>query len=113
MREINSAVKNKKKTLHEFLDFIHLSNLDSLTPYEGKIHQALLSTLYESRSWLAMVMITDFLGLTQTFNDPGNLNDSNWRERIPLSIDSWNKKYATILASLDKALKESGRFHKL
>jgi 4-alpha-glucanotransferase len=112
VRDKTSAAPVAEKTLRELLTFIDLSKLDSLTPYEGKIHQALLKTLYGSSSWLAMVMITDLFGLTQTFNAPGNLNDSNWRERIPLSINSWNTKYASTLASSDKALQESGRFQK-
>jgi 4-alpha-glucanotransferase len=113
IREKKSLAPGAEKTIRELLFFIDLPDLDSLTPYEGKIHQALLKTLYESGSWLVIVMITDLLGLKQIFNNPGNLTSSNWVARIPLSIDSWNEKHTNTLASLDKALQESGRFRKL
>ncbi len=81
-----------------------------LTPYSETIHQALLKTLYESSSWLAILMITDLFGLKKTFNKPGNNAQSNWVERMKLPISQWNENYASMLAFSDQALRESGRF---
>jgi 4-alpha-glucanotransferase len=84
--------------------------IGGLTPYSETIHQALLKTLYESSSWLVIVMITDLFGLKKTFNKPGNNAQSNWVERMKLPISQWNENYASILVFSDQALRESGRF---
>ena len=108
--EKTSSAEGAEKTIRELLTFIGRSDLNSSTPYEGEIHEGLLKTLYESNSWLAVVMITDLFGLTQIFNKPGDNTDSNWAERIELPIAFWNKSYSAILAASDNALRESGRF---
>ncbi|MFZ4116480.1 MAG: 4-alpha-glucanotransferase [Chthoniobacterales bacterium] len=107
--EQTPTASGAEKTIRELLTFIDLPALDPLTPYEGKIHKALLTTLYESNSWLAAVMITDLLGLTKAFNQPGDNTHSSWVERVESPIASWNEKYATILAHSDQAVKKSGR----
>lgn len=105
-----ATTEGAERTIRELLAFIGRPDLDCSTPYEGEIHQALLKTLYKSNSWLAVVMITDLFGLTQTFNQPGDDTDANWVERINAPIASWNKNYTAILAASDQALKECERF---
>lgn len=112
--ERHSAIEDQEKAeniIRELLHYIGLPHVASLTPYRGKVHQGFLKTLYESRSWLAMVMITDLFGLTTTFNKPGDQSTSNWVERIPFPITTWNKKHAAILAFSDQQLHKSGRFY--
>ncbi|MBX9742269.1 MAG: 4-alpha-glucanotransferase [Chthoniobacterales bacterium] len=105
-----AAATTARKTLHELLQFANLPHLDLFTPYEGKVHQGLLQALYESSSWLAIVMITDLFASTQQFNKPGSSNANNWRERIHFPIHLWNQKYKFILMTSDKALKNCQRF---
>jgi len=62
--------------------------------YTDAIREGLLKGLFETPSWLAIVMITDFLASEQRFNVPGAIADSNWSARLEetvaeLSEDPW------------------------
>jgi len=80
-------------------------------PWSDKLHRALLWALFRSNSWIAVCMITDFLGSTQRFNVPGAVAESNWSERLPYETAKWPdlpevRKVAEMVKSL---LAETGR----
>ena len=58
-------------------------------PWSDALHRALLWALFRSNSWIAVCMITDFLGSNQRFNVPGAVAESNWSERLPYEIEKW------------------------
>lgn len=58
-------------------------------PFTPEVHEALLRALFESNSWLAIVMVTDLFGSEQRFNVPGAVAASNWSERLAHSPREW------------------------
>ncbi len=98
-----------RKRLCELLIFAERPDLNFSEPYLGQVHEALLQALYATRSWIAIVMITDLFASTQQFNTPGALSDKNWIERITPPIGSWNKHYKSILNISDKLLEKCQR----
>jgi len=53
------------------------------------LHGSLLEALLQSRAWLAVFMITDILLSKQRFNQPGSSGESNWSERLALTLDAY------------------------
>ena len=45
-----------------------------------------MRALFACNSWLAIVMITDFLGRKERFNTPGMAVPTNWARRLRLSV---------------------------
>ena len=60
-------------------------------PYTMEIQMSLLEALLRSNSWIAVMMITDFLGSDRRFNVPGAIAESNWSERLPAPLSQWPK----------------------
>ena len=54
--------------------------------YERDFYPAVMSALFDSNSWLAIVMITDLLARQYRFNVPGTKASLNWTRRIQRSI---------------------------
>jgi len=71
--------------------FAKMPPLYAPPPYTDAVREALLKALFESNSWLAIVMITDFFASDQRFNVPGAIADSNWSARIEDSVAEWNE----------------------
>ncbi|MGC3991122.1 MAG: 4-alpha-glucanotransferase [Chthoniobacteraceae bacterium] len=59
--------------------------------YTDAIREGLLKGLFETPSWLAIVMITDFLASEQRFNVPGAIADSNWSARLEETVAELNE----------------------
>jgi 4-alpha-glucanotransferase len=54
--------------------------------YERDFYPAMMSALFNSNSWIAIVMITDLLARKDRFNVPGTAMASNWTRRLPKTI---------------------------
>src|SRR5205807_1223920 len=54
--------------------------------YERAVYPAIMSALFNSNSWIAIVMITDLLARKDRFNVPGTAMVSNWTRRLPKTI---------------------------
>ncbi len=96
--------------LRKFAAFAHI-DLREPQPWSDELHEKLLRALFNSRSWIAVAMITDIFGSDQRFNTPGAIADANWSQRLPHTIAQWRtepalKKKLQAVASL---LRESGR----
>ena len=74
--------------LEQFAGFAGL-HITGPHPFTQEVHEALLRALFESNSWLAIVMITDLFGSEQRFNVPGAVADTNWCERLAQSPRQW------------------------
>jgi 4-alpha-glucanotransferase len=60
-------------------------------PWSQELHEALLRALFASNAWIAVGMITDLLSSEQRFNVPGTIAESNWAERLPLTVAQMRK----------------------
>ena len=54
--------------------------------YERDFYPAIMKALFESNSWIAIVMITDLLGRRDRFNVPGTAGSGNWTRRLPKTV---------------------------
>ena len=52
------------------------------------IHDKLMEALFRSNSWIAVCMITDLLSREERFNVPGTAADSNWSQRMHLTVET-------------------------
>ncbi len=68
--------------------------------HRGALVHALFADLLISRARNIMVFFADLLGLTEQYNVPGTVNDSNWSMRVPADYE---KAYLLQLAD-DRAL---------
>ena len=46
----------------------------------------MMNALFESNSWIAIVMITDLLARKDRFNVPGTAANSNWSRRMQKTV---------------------------
>jgi 4-alpha-glucanotransferase len=56
-------------------------------------------------------MVTDLLGTSQRFNQPGSSSNSNWSERLPVSLAEYARHagYQAKLEKLKQEIVETGR----
>ena len=54
--------------------------------YERDVYPAIMSALFNSNSWIAIVMITDLLARKDRFNVPGTAATTNWTRRLPKTV---------------------------
>ena len=60
-----------------------------IMPYTDEVHETLLRALFASKSWMAIYMITDLFAVTQRFNVPGAVSESNWSQRLAQPVAQW------------------------
>lgn len=108
---------------HEaWLDIERLMRLLGLWQYgEGKarppeeftpeIHEAMVRLILNNHCWLAVFMITDLLGTTQRFNEPGISADSNWSQRLDFDLSELKEHpaFSTTVEQFAQTLRASGR----
>lgn len=98
-----------RKILTELLQFANRSEIDPLTPFHGKVHEALLEGLLACNSWIVIPMITDLFGSAQRFNLPGALGASNWTARIEAPVSRWSARDNLSLSWWRDAVARHGR----
>jgi 4-alpha-glucanotransferase len=79
--------------------------------FTPELHDAFTKCLLETPCWLAVFMITDLLGTTERFNQPGTSGESNWSRRLdnPLSDFENTPPYSERLTRFRQLVKETGR----
>jgi 4-alpha-glucanotransferase len=79
--------------------------------YNEEIHEQLLRALFQSNSWIALHMITDYLGTEQRFNVPGSVAESNWSERLEKTVRQLTEdpEANAVMAKVRQMLEETGR----
>jgi 4-alpha-glucanotransferase len=87
---------------------------DTEHPPEEFTEELLISfikTLLESPCWLTVMMITDLLGTTQRFNEPGLAADGNWTQRMAEPIGQYESDpaYANKIKAFASLIKETNR----
>ncbi len=72
-------------------DLRKIARFASIEPREGleydrDFYPAIMRALFETNSWIAVVMITDLLARRDRFNVPGTAGEGNWTRRLPKTI---------------------------
>ncbi len=73
-------------------DLLKIAQFAGIAPregldYERDFYPAMMNALFNSNSWIAIVMITDLLARKDRFNVPGTATASNWTRRLPKTIE--------------------------
>lgn len=64
------------------------------TDFARDFYPAIFRALFQSESWLAIVMITDLLGRKDRFNVPGTAANSNWTRRLHTTVARLGRGHA-------------------
>ena len=96
-------------SLWELMNFCGRPDIKLPQPFTPEIHEILLRGLFASNSWLVVHMITDIFGTTERFNVPGSIGDTNWTQRLPQPVASWDNGWEKPLAALRLAVAETAR----
>jgi len=74
--------------------------------FTPELHEALLRALFESNSWIVVVMITDLFARAERFNLPG-VGHGNWTQRLHRPISELEQE--PVLPRVRSLLSQSGR----
>ncbi len=66
----------------------HLRRRMRRRAFTERVHDRLLAALFRSNSWIAVCMITDLLARDERFNVPGTAADSNWSQRMHVTLET-------------------------
>ena len=79
--------------------------------YERDVYPAIMSALFNSNSWIAIVMITDLLARKDRFNVPGTAATTNWTRRLPKTISQMRESRSVRrrMRLIRELLEKSGR----
>jgi 4-alpha-glucanotransferase len=79
--------------------------------YERDFYPAIMSALFNSNSWIAIVMITDLLARKDRFNVPGTAATTNWTRRLPKTISKLRESHGVRrkMRLITELLEKSGR----
>jgi 4-alpha-glucanotransferase len=72
-------------------DLWKIARFAEVEPREGldylrDFYPAIMRALFQSNSWMAIVMVTDLLARKDRFNVPGTAADSNWSRRMQKTV---------------------------
>jgi 4-alpha-glucanotransferase len=74
--------------IHRLGEFAGIPHKERTGPFTEGVHARLLETLFRSNSWIAVCMITDLLARDERFNVPGTAANSNWSQRMHLTVET-------------------------
>ena len=77
--------------IQRLMIFLGIKTDDPPLSLTDDLHRIFLETLLETRCWLTILMITDLLGTTQRFNEPGLTGEDNWSQRLPKPLDDYEE----------------------
>src|SRR5207249_12258849 len=97
-------------------DLLKIAQLAQTGPQEGIEYEragypAIMSALFNSNSWIAIVMITDLLARKDRFNVPGTAATTNWTRRLPKTISQMRESRSVRrrMRLIRELLEKSGR----
>ena len=102
---------DQRGELHKLADFAGILSEERESGFSDGVQQRLLAALFRSNSWIAVCMITDLLGREERFNVPGTSANSNWSQRMHLTVENLAADPETHRRSLElrRMLQEAGR----
>jgi 4-alpha-glucanotransferase len=76
------------------------------------VHARLMEALFACNSWIAVSMITDLFAREERFNVPGTSADSNWSQRMDVTVETMaqDPAYRAQSAAIRTLLEHSGRW---
>jgi 4-alpha-glucanotransferase len=93
IRAMWDEAQDKKATTQEqaLQDLVKIAAFAGIEPREGldylrDFYPAIMRALFQSNSWMAIVMITDLLARKDRFNVPGTAANSNWSRRMQKTV---------------------------
>ncbi len=97
--------------LRRISEFAGISSLGDAADYDSEFYAPIMRALFASESWMAIVMITDLLARKDRFNVPGTAADSNWSQRLHLTVTRLgkNQRAKRRMRLVRSLLKETGR----
>jgi 4-alpha-glucanotransferase len=115
-REVSDEKSPTREQARE--DLLKIAQFAGIPPrqgleYERDFYPAMMSALFNSNSWIAIVMITDLLARKDRFNVPGTATTANWTRRLPKTIEQLRASRATRqrMRLIQALLKKSGRLN--
>ena len=80
------------RVLSEFAGLPLAQDHCSFPPYDEEVKWKLLGALLGCRARYAAFMITDLFGLRDRFNVPATVGGSNWRIRLPFTLEEMRRR---------------------
>jgi len=80
------AAEQARSDLEKIATFAEFKRTGEQLDFEQDFYPAIMRALFNSESWIAMVMITDLLARKYRFNVPGVSATSNWTRRMQRTI---------------------------
>jgi len=77
-----AAAEQARFDLERVATFAGFKRTNEQIDFEHDFYPAVMHALFESESWIAVVMITDLLARSYRFNVPGTAARSNWTRRM-------------------------------
>ena len=75
--------------VQRLMRFLGQDDQNPPTSFTDDLHRVFLRVLLETPCWLAALMITDILGTSQRFNEPGLSGDYNWSQRLDRPLQQY------------------------
>jgi 4-alpha-glucanotransferase len=99
------------RDVQRLMHFLELDENDPPKQMTDELHHAFVKSLLETPCWLAVFMVTDMLGTSERFNQPGTHGASNWSQRLsgPLSVYANQSPFKQKIAELSELIEETGR----
>ncbi|MDZ4788707.1 MAG: 4-alpha-glucanotransferase [Blastochloris sp.] len=108
---LSEAGRQASWELYRTQRFCGLSDEQLIRSFEPQVREALIKTLLDSPSWLAIVMITDVFGLKMRFNVPGPVAESNWSQRLNVDNETLKRDsfHTGAMEFVKKQIQSAGR----
>jgi 4-alpha-glucanotransferase len=84
--ETTESSTQAREDLRKIAEFAGLPPPNDSIDYLRDFYPAIFEALFQSNSWIAIVMITDLLGRSDRFNVPGTAANSNWTRRLHTTV---------------------------
>ncbi|MEY2547137.1 MAG: 4-alpha-glucanotransferase [Verrucomicrobiota bacterium] len=81
-----STSEQARHDLNKMAQFAGFETHGQPIDYEKDFYPAIMRALFESNSWIAVVMLTDLLARKYRFNVPGTAGAGNWTRRMQRTI---------------------------
>ena len=82
------ASPEQRGELEQLARFAGIPHDEVGNAFNETIHARLMEALFRSNSWIAVCMITDLLAREERFNVPGISADSNWSQRMHVTVEN-------------------------
>jgi 4-alpha-glucanotransferase len=106
-----STSDQARAELEKIATFARFTRTNDQIDFERDFYPAMMAALFESESWIAVVMITDLLARKYRFNIPGTAASSNWVRRMQRSISQLrsSQKERKRMQLISALLEKTGR----